>query len=132
MSGTVDAAIVTLPLTHPDLHIEELHRDRLVVCLRRDNPLASKSAIHPVDLQDTLTILYHPQRHPDAHQRLLELLGDVGVTIDEHSWASHPSEMQALVKEGQGLALIREGTKLDEELITRPIAGVDWTVDTAR
>ncbi|MES2221012.1 MAG: LysR family transcriptional regulator [Acidobacteriota bacterium] len=131
ISGTVDAAIVTLPLTHPDLHIEELHRDRLVVCLRRDNPLAAKSAIHPVDLQGNLTILYHPQRHPDAHQRLLELLGDVGVTIDEHSWASHPSEMQALVKEGQGLALIREGTKLDEELITRPIAGVDWTVDTA-
>jgi hypothetical protein len=27
--------------------------------------------------------------------------------------------------------LIREGTHLDEELTTRPIAGVDWTVDTA-
>jgi hypothetical protein len=27
--------------------------------------------------------------------------------------------------------MIREGTNLDEELTTRPIAGVDWTVDTA-
>jgi hypothetical protein len=27
--------------------------------------------------------------------------------------------------------LIREGTNVDEELTTRPIAGVDWTVDTA-
>jgi hypothetical protein len=39
--------------------------------------------------------------------------------------------MQMLVKEGHGFALIREGTILDDELTTRPIAGVDWTVDTA-
>ena len=39
--------------------------------------------------------------------------------------------MQTLVKEGHGLALIREGTPLDEELTARPVAGVDWTVDTA-
>jgi hypothetical protein len=39
--------------------------------------------------------------------------------------------MQALVKEGHGLALIREGTLLEEGLTTRPILGVDWTVDTA-
>jgi hypothetical protein len=39
--------------------------------------------------------------------------------------------MQTLVKGGHGFALIREGTTLDEELLARPIAGVDWTVDTA-
>ena len=33
--------------------------------------------------------------------------------------------------EGYGFALIREGTPLEEELTTRPVAGVDWTVDTA-
>ena len=131
LGGIVDAAIITLPLTHPDLHIEELRHDRLVVCLRKDNPLTSKAALLPSDLQDNLTILYHPQRHPDAHARLLELLSDVGVSIDEFSRASHPSEMQALVKEGHGLALIREGTLLEEGLTTRPILGVDWTVDTA-
>ncbi|WP_049780804.1 LysR family transcriptional regulator [Terriglobus saanensis] len=47
--GTVDAAVVTLPLKEPDLHIEELRRDRLVVCLRKDNPLASKVALKPSD-----------------------------------------------------------------------------------
>jgi len=36
-----------------------------------------------------------------------------------------------LVKQGYGFALIREGTVLDTELITRPIVGVDWTVDTS-
>ena len=131
VSGTVDAAFVTLPLRHPDLHIEELRRDRLVACLRRDDPLAAKASLQTADLQGNLAVLYHPQRHPDAHERLLELLRDTGVHLEEHSFASHPSEMQTLVKGGHGLALIREGANLDEELTTRPIAGVDWTVDTA-
>ena len=130
-SGTVDAALVTLPLKHPELQIEELCRDRLVVCLRKDNPLAGKASLQPVDLEDNLAVFYHPQRHPDAHDRLLEQLGAAGVKVEVRSHAAHPSEMQALVKEGYGFALIREGTALDDELTTRPIAGVDWTVETA-
>jgi DNA-binding transcriptional LysR family regulator len=131
LAGIVDAAIVTLPLAHPDLHVEELRRDRLVVCLRKDDPLAAKAAIQPSDLQDNLAVLYHPQRHPDAHARLLELLSDAGVSVEEYSRASHPTEMRALVKDGFGFALIREGTLLEDDLTTRPILGVDWTVDTA-
>jgi DNA-binding transcriptional LysR family regulator len=131
LSGKVDAAFVTLPLRHPDLRIEELRRDRLVVCLRRDDPLAAKASLSANNLQDNLAVLYHPQRHPDAHERLQELLREAGVQIEDSSFASHPSEIQALVKEGHGMALIREGTTLDEDLTTRPIAGVEWTVDTA-
>jgi DNA-binding transcriptional LysR family regulator len=131
VSGVVDAAIVTLPLKHPELRIEEIRTDRLVVCLRRDSPLAQKAALNAMDLQQNLTVLYHPQRHPDAHEMLLELLADAGVKIDDYSFASHPSEMQMLVKEGFGFTLIREGAPLDDELTTRPIAGVDWTVNTA-
>ena len=131
LDGMVDAAVITLPLAHPDLRVEEVRRDRIVVCLRRDHPLAAKGVLQVPDLQDNLTIIYHPQRHPDAHVRLLELLGDAGVTLEDYSCASHPSEMQTLVKEGHGLALIREGTQLEEGLITRRLIGVDWTVDTA-
>ncbi|KAA6465269.1 LysR family transcriptional regulator [Acidobacteria bacterium AB60] len=131
LDGLVDAAIVTLPLSHPDLHVEVLRRDRIVVCLCKDHPLAAKGALPVSDLQDNLSIIYHPQRHPDAHARLMELLAEAGVTLGEYSCASHPSEMQTLVKEGHGLALIREGTSLEEGLTTRRLADVDWTVDTA-
>lgn len=131
LSGAVDAAIVTLPLKHPDLCVEEIRRDRLVACLRRDDPLAIKTVLQTSDLQNNLAVLYHPQRHPEAHERLLELLADAGIRVQEYSHASHPTEMQLLVKEGHGLTLIREGSILDDELTTRPISGVDWTVDTA-
>jgi DNA-binding transcriptional LysR family regulator len=130
-AGAVDIALVTLPLEHPDIHIEELRRDRIVVCIRKDSPLAHKPALVIGDLQEHLKIFYHPQKHPDAHGRLLEWLSSAGVQIREYSRASHPSEMQALVREGFGVALIREGMALDDQLTSRPIAGIDWTIDTA-
>ena len=55
LDGMVDAAIITLPLTHPDLHVEVLRRDRIVVCLRKDHPLAAKAALPVSDLQDNLS-----------------------------------------------------------------------------
>jgi DNA-binding transcriptional LysR family regulator len=129
LSGRLDAAIVTLPLKHPELRVEGLRRDKLVVCLRTDHPLAERAAIHVTELHDKLAVLYHPQRYPVAHARLLELLSKAGIEIADYSCASHPIEMQMLVKEGHGLALIREGTPLDEELTTRHVLGVEWSVD---
>jgi DNA-binding transcriptional LysR family regulator len=131
ISGSIDAAIVTRPVDNSALKIEDLCHDRLVVCLRADHPLASKNALQLPDIGDNLRILYHPERHPSAHQRLLELLRGVGIQIGTYSRASHPLEMQSLVKDGYGFALVREGVSLDSELTTRPIVGVDWTVDTA-
>jgi DNA-binding transcriptional LysR family regulator len=131
VDGTVDAAIITLPFADPTFHIEELRRDKMVVCLDKDHPLAAKPLLQVSDLQDNLTVIYHPQRHPDAHARLVELLTAAGVTLEGYSCASHPSEMQSLVKEGHGLALIREGTLLEDGLTTRRLVDVDWTVDTA-
>jgi DNA-binding transcriptional LysR family regulator len=131
LEGTVDAALITLPVSHPEIRVEEIIRDRLVICLCKDNPLAEKACLDKEDLQQNLGILYHPERHLDAHERLLELLNGVGIHLREYSRASHPTELQALVKEGYGFALIREGTALDPQLTTRAIAGVNWTVDTA-
>src|SRR5258708_8135455 len=45
VSGTVDAALVTLPLRHPEQRIEELRRDRLVVCLRPANLLSAQHSL---------------------------------------------------------------------------------------
>jgi hypothetical protein len=87
--------------------------------------------LRPADLQSNLAVLYHPQRHPEAHAQLMEWLGQGGVHIEKFARASHSTEMHALVKAGYGLALIREGIVLDAGLTTRPIAGVKWAVDTA-
>ncbi len=130
-SGEIDVAIVTLPVGDLSLRVDEigeivLWSASVPTILSRRRRRSSQPT-----LQQHPTVLYHPQRNAQAHARLLELLEEVGVKIEEYSRASHPTEMQGLVKQGFGFALIREGTVLDVELTTRPVAGVDWTVDTA-
>ena len=83
------------------------------------------------DLSQNLTVFHRPAQHPEAHVRLLELLAELGVWFEEHAHVSHPQEMLEAVKNGEGFALIREGTPMIEGVITRPIIGVDWTFDTA-
>lgn len=131
VTGEIDAAVVTLPVSHSLLCAEVIRRDRLVVCLRRDHPLAAKRIFQAVDLQGNLTILYHPERHYHAHLRARECLREIGVEVERYSRANHPIELRELVKQGYGFALIREGSKIDEELTTRPVAGVNWMVSIA-
>jgi hypothetical protein len=76
-------------------------------------------------------VFRRPSQHPEAHARLLELLGELGVWFEEHAHVSHPHDMLEAVKNGQGFALVREGTPMMEGVTTRPIIGVDWTFDTA-
>src|SRR6266700_800623 len=47
VSGKIDAAIATLPIEHPELCVEEVRRDRLVVCLRADHPFSGKQPLSP-------------------------------------------------------------------------------------
>lgn len=131
VSGDLDAAVVPLPLSHPDLEVEFVRRDRLVVCLREDHPLAQKPLLTSTDLQGRLSILYHPQRHPEAHELLLSQLATAGLILDDFSRVSHPLEMQLLVKEGYGLALIPERTPLQPQLTIRRVLGANWTIDSA-
>lgn len=131
LSGDLDAAVVPLPLSHPDLEVEFVRRDRLIVCLREDHALAQKPLLTIEDLQGKLSILYHPQRHPQGHELLLSQLAAAGLVLDEFSRVSSPLEMQLLVKEGYGLALIPERTPLQPHLTVRRVLGANWTIETA-
>ena len=130
-NGQLDAAIVSLPVDDVELKVELLKQEALVVCLPKDHPLAKKSALSGNDLASNLTVFRDPMQHPEAHERLIELLLELGVRFEEHSHTSHPHEMQEAVLGGSGFALMREGTPLIDGLTTRPIIGVEWTFDTA-
>ena len=130
-TGHLDAAIVSLPVDDDDLNVVLLKQESLVVCLPKDHPLAKKAAFSGNDLASNLTVFRDPMQHPEAHERLVELLLELGVQFEEHSHTSHPHEMQEAILSGSGFALMREGTPLIDGLTTRPIIGVGWTFDTA-
>ncbi len=59
------------------------------------------------------------------------MFAEVGMPLNIANSAATPSDMQWMVKENYGLALIDQLSVLAAGLITRPIAGVNWTADTA-
>lgn len=130
-AGEIDAALLTLPVEGVGLKTYPFTQSRLVVCMRADDPLAKLKAITPSDLGSKLTIFREPKQHPEAHHRLIEMLHEVGITGEVTNTNKTPHDLQWMVESSYGYALIREGSVLQEGLVTRPIAGVTWTVDSA-
>jgi DNA-binding transcriptional LysR family regulator len=130
-SGDIDAALLTLPVSGEGLKTYVLTHTRLVVCMRADDPLSKLQELTPADLASKLTIFRDPKQHPEAHNRLIEMLHEVGITGDVADTKNNLHDLQWTVGSSHGYALIREGSRLHDGLVTRPIAGVTWTVDSA-
>ena len=129
--GEIDAALVTLPATGAGFTAHRFTQSRLVVCMKSDDPLSRLKELTPADLGSKLTIFREPKQHPEAHERLMEMLDVAGISSDVVSTNKTPNDLQWMVESGRGCALIPEGSHLQQGLITRPIAGVTWTVDSA-
>jgi DNA-binding transcriptional LysR family regulator len=70
----LDAALVTLPLIAEEFIVQPIMHESLVVCIRKDDPLAGQRLLSPRDLDGRLGIFSDPRHHPRAHERLLEML----------------------------------------------------------
>jgi len=119
--GLIDAVLLPLPAIGIDLNIDKLSRDRLVVCMRSNDPAASLDEIAPSALEKKLKIFREPKQNPEGHRKLMEMLDAVGVHPEVVSTTAHPREIQWMVKLGHGHALIREGSELEEGVVTRPV-----------
>ena len=127
----IDAAVLPLPVSGSDWAIERIASAPLLVCMRADDPLAQHTEIQPSELGKELKIFRSPEAHPEAHARLMEMLAEIGIGPEVSCLATTPADIQWMVQSGIGLALINQKTPLDPSLTTRPIANVNWTVDTA-
>ncbi len=130
-AGTLDAALVTLPLKPNGYTIQPVMHESLVVCLRKDDPLSTHVEIPPELLNGRLAIFSDPRHHPLAHARLLEMLTERGIKPRVSNPTFNVEHVQWMVREGHCVALIRQSETLHNDLITRPIQGVDWTIDSA-
>jgi DNA-binding transcriptional LysR family regulator len=128
---SLHCAILPMPIDSGHYRVQQISESPLVVCLRNDDPLASQVKLDIQDIAHRIKVFRDPELHPAAHSRLSEMFEEVGIQIDLTCSAATPSDIQWMVKEGYGLALIDQVSALDRELTTRPIAGVNWTADTA-
>ena len=128
---SLDAAVLPLPISGEQWTVEPVASAPLVVCIRADDPLAQQTEVQPSELAKRLKIFRSPDAHPEAHARLMEMLGEIGITPEVSCLATTPADIQWMVQSGSGVALIDQKTPLDPSLAMRPIANVNWTAETA-
>ena len=130
--GDLDAGLVTLPLNNSsDLTTYLVEKDRLVVCMRADDPLAQYDAVPGHLLNGKIGLFEYPEVHPSAHLRLLQMLSSLGITPKDCKATQNREHVQFLVQERACYAFVRNGRTLMNGLTTRPIHSADWTIDTA-
>jgi DNA-binding transcriptional LysR family regulator len=129
--GSLHAALVTLPIEGRGLVVQQIAIERLLVCLRKDDPQASEPSIPPTKLAAKLQISFDPKYHLTFYNYLSSLLSHAGIAFEPTRFASAPGEIQWMVKQGWGYALVRESMVLDPELVARPIAGIELQIESA-
>jgi DNA-binding transcriptional LysR family regulator len=129
--GTLDGALFPMPIDGQEWVTQQVSCEPLVVCMQKDDPLARNAQVSLSDLAERLKIYRDPTVHPSAHNRLMEMLTQVGIVPEVSCSATTPADIQWMVRAGYGVALIDQKTLIDPALTTRPIAGIHWTADTA-
>ena len=127
----LDAALVTLPLISDGYCIQPIMHVPLVVCIGKDDPLTQQNELAAEALNGRLAIFSDPRHHPSAHERLLEMLEGQGIKPKISNPTFNAEHVQWMVREGLCIALIRQSEPLHRDLTTRPIQGVNWTIDSA-
>jgi DNA-binding transcriptional LysR family regulator len=127
----IDCAILPMPIDDEIYNVQQIAQSPLVICMLSNDPLASQSHIDIHEAPDRIKIFRDPEMQPTAHSRLVELFHEVGIELTLSSSARTPADIQWMIKAGYGLALVDQLMPLEAGLVTRPIAGVNWTADTA-
>lgn len=130
-SGALDCAILPMPIDKDLWKVREIAHSPLVVCMRSDDPLSTQAQLDLRQVAGRIRVFRDPELHPAAHSRLVEMFAERGVPLHLASSAATPGDMQLMVKQGCGLALIDQLCPLDSGLTTRPLIGLNWTADTA-
>lgn len=129
--GRLDAAIVTLPATVPELAQHVLSENIVMICLRKDDPMANVAAIPKESVAERLSVMFSRQSHPELHDHIVKQFAKSAMHLRPSESFSAPSEMQFLVKHRGCFGLVCKGIPLDPELTSRPIEGLTFRLETA-
>ena len=130
-NGDLDCAILPMPIDKDAWKVRQIAHAPLVVCMRSDDPLSTRPQLDIREVTPRLKVFRDPEIHPAAHARLVEMFSEVGVALHLACSGATPADIQLMVKQGCGLALIDQLCPLEPGITTRPLMGLSWTADTA-
>ncbi len=132
-TGAVDVALLRPSAADPSLAAHLLRRDRLVVALPVDHPLAGRRRVRAADLAGTDLIMHAADRRSVMHDVVLRVLRDAGVEPRIRHLVGETSTLVTLVAGGLGAAVVPEPvTALTlPGVVYRPLVQPATTVDLA-
>ena len=129
--GQLDAALVTMPLGLHKLFVQRIRTQKLLVCLRSDDPLARFESIPRKHIEGRMRIGFARAHHPMCYDEIMRRFAKAKIRLTPTDFVSSPTEMQFLVRISAGLGLMLEYLPLDSELTLRGIEGLSIHVKTA-
>ncbi|MCJ2063525.1 LysR substrate-binding domain-containing protein [Methylobacterium sp. J-088] len=131
-AGSLDAALVRPPVTHPDLQAVQALAEPLVVALPAGNPLAGRDRLVPGDLGGEPLIAYAPNEARYFHDLVLGLLTEAGIQPRIVQQLTQIHAILALVRAALGIALVPAAAEhlRFEGVVFRPLAlPAPWPVE---
>lgn len=111
-----------LPVLRPDLIVYRLYEEPLVVCMPKDHPLAVKTVIQPIDLQEQPFIAVARASLPVLHQEIDEYFEQFGITLNVVADAYASPEALVLVEQKVGICFLGVSKVTHPALIGKPLS----------
>lgn len=121
---TIRVGLVRLPLTAPELELEPVLEESLVVTLPKGHPLEHETRITPQLLAAYPLISFPPQLVPGAHAHLMAVFRRAGVTPQVTQEAVHMQTIVSLVASGVGVSVLPSSAQASQHqgVVYRPLA----------
>ncbi|MER6537917.1 LysR family transcriptional regulator [Streptomyces sp900105755] len=107
-TGAIDVALLRPPAADLSLAVRILRRDRLVVAVPEEHPLAARTRVRAADLAGVDLIVHAADRHSVMHDVVFGLLRQAGVEPRVRHEVRETSTLITLVAGGLGVAVVPE------------------------
>jgi DNA-binding transcriptional LysR family regulator len=109
-AGKLDVGILRLPVERPLPHLETkvLIKERMVIAIREDHPVARMKEISIADLRNEAFIVWRGEQAITMHEHVLALVQEGGFPLRVGQSAPSLTTMIALVAGGAGIAYVPE------------------------
>ena len=127
--GEIRVGLVRLPLRAPEIRLESVLAEPLVVALPVGHPLEDRESIPLEEVTELPLIFFQKRLEPGSHEQIVELLGRVGALPKVAQYSVHLQTVIGLVASGIGIAILAESARRmnREGVVYRPLDTPDAT-----
>jgi DNA-binding transcriptional LysR family regulator len=121
-NSLLHVGISFLPVTLPELSVQPLLEEPIVLCMKAGHALATKPEIRPEDLEHLPVIAVARQILPVMHEEIASFFSGFGLELNVVADAYTPLEALSLVEQQVGVCfLCRSLAALGRNIVTKPL-----------